>query len=177
MRRAKPGYQVPFRAIVLGGTLGVSCTRNPLHAGPNSLPEGVSHSESTEHVALKVGSCAAGHREPGQVRKEAALSGMLRVPQGCLTGAGDSESTGRQTFEGRGTITLLRSRSESSVFSPQSRRLAAGSWPRLRLTVPIPEACLLEKCGFQLEGRMREAVQKEGRFTDLLLYGLLRDEH
>jgi hypothetical protein len=24
---------------------------------------------------------------------------------------------------------------------------------------------------------MREAVQKEGRFTDLLLYGLLRDEH
>jgi len=26
------------------------------------------------------------------------------VPQGCLTGAGDSESTGGRTFEGRGTI-------------------------------------------------------------------------
>ena len=36
---------------------------------------------------LKAGSCAAGHREPGQVRKEAALSGCSRVPQGCLAGA------------------------------------------------------------------------------------------
>ena len=35
---------------------------------------------------MKAGSCAAGHREPGQVRKEAALSGWSRVPQGCLAG-------------------------------------------------------------------------------------------
>jgi len=314
-RRSLP-LQVLFRAIVLGGTLGVSCTRNPLHAGPNSLPEGVSHSESTEHVALMVGSCAAGHREPGQVRKEAALSGTLRVPQGCLAGAGDSERTGGQTFEGRGTITLLQSRSVSSVLrvavllpavgrssvSPsQSQRpayshpmeLDAGSctlrtwtcddvgplasvandhrislnmtdtfphpylledaerWidncleqgePPLHMAIVVDRelvggigghpgpaeqhasinigywltpdmwgrgiatsalqryvrylfdtfdphrlyatvfgwnpasARVLEKCGFRLEGRLREAIQKEGRFTDLLMYGLLRSD-
>jgi [ribosomal protein S5]-alanine N-acetyltransferase len=38
-------------------------------------------------------------------------------------------------------------------------------------------ARVLEKCGFQLEGRLRQAIVKEGRVTDLLLYGLLRDEH
>jgi len=31
-------------------------------------------------VVLMVGSCAAGAREPGQVRKEAALSGHSWVP-------------------------------------------------------------------------------------------------
>jgi RimJ/RimL family protein N-acetyltransferase len=38
-------------------------------------------------------------------------------------------------------------------------------------------ARVLEKCGFQLEGRLRDAIHKDGRFTDLLVYGLLRDEH
>ena len=37
-------------------------------------------------AALKVGSCAMGTREPRQVRKEAAVSGYLRVPQGRLAG-------------------------------------------------------------------------------------------
>jgi len=64
-----------------------------------------------------VGSCAAGHREPGQVWKEAALSGMPRAPWGCLAGAGDSESTVGRTFEGRGTITLPRSGGERQLFA------------------------------------------------------------
>lgn len=33
------------------------------------------------------GSCAMGACEPGQVRKEAALSGYFHVPQGCPVGA------------------------------------------------------------------------------------------
>ena len=33
------------------------------------------------------GSCAARGREPRQVRKEAAVSGYFRVPQGSLAGA------------------------------------------------------------------------------------------
>jgi len=37
---------------------------------------------------LKAGSCAAGTCEPRQVRKEAAVSRLSRVPQGCLAGAG-----------------------------------------------------------------------------------------
>ena len=38
---------------------------------------------------MRVGSCATRSREPSQVRKEAALSGPSRVPQGCLTRADD----------------------------------------------------------------------------------------
>ena len=37
------------------------------------------------HGTLTVGSCAAEHHEPGQIRKEAALSGPFRVTQGGLT--------------------------------------------------------------------------------------------
>jgi len=33
-----------------------------------------------------LGSCAIDIREPCQVRKKAALSGMINVPQGCLSG-------------------------------------------------------------------------------------------
>ena len=38
-------------------------------------------------VVLKVRSCAAQACEPGQVRKEAAVSGNLWVTWGCLAGA------------------------------------------------------------------------------------------
>jgi len=35
---------------------------------------------------------------------------------------------------------------------------------------------VLEKCGFQLEGVMRRAVLKQGRFLDAALYGRLRSD-
>jgi [ribosomal protein S5]-alanine N-acetyltransferase len=37
-------------------------------------------------------------------------------------------------------------------------------------------ARVLEKCGYHLEGRMRDAVLKGGAVTDELVYGLLRSE-
>jgi RimJ/RimL family protein N-acetyltransferase len=36
-------------------------------------------------------------------------------------------------------------------------------------------ARVLEKAGFTFEGRMREAVFKDGRLTDLLVYGMVKD--
>ena len=60
---------------------------------------------SAGHVVLTVGSCAAGHRESGQVRKEAALSDRSRVPQGCLTRAVDPERAGYGGSTAGGTIT------------------------------------------------------------------------
>ena len=49
---------------------------------------------------MKAGSCAAEPCEPGQVRKEAALSGALRVTQGCLAGAGGLEGAGERALDG-----------------------------------------------------------------------------
>jgi hypothetical protein len=89
-----------MRPTVLGGALGVPWTRNPLHAGPNSPPEDDPLSVSAGCAASKAGSCAAEPREPGQVRKEAALSGALRVPQERLAGAGGSESAGGRALDG-----------------------------------------------------------------------------
>ncbi len=37
-------------------------------------------------------------------------------------------------------------------------------------------ARVLEKAGFTLEGRMRQAVCKDGRMTDLLIYGKLKED-
>lgn len=39
-----------------------------------------------------------------------------------------------------------------------------------------PSARVLEKAGFVLEGRMRQAVCKDEQLTDLLVYGMLRGE-
>jgi ribosomal-protein-alanine N-acetyltransferase len=37
-------------------------------------------------------------------------------------------------------------------------------------------ARVLEKCGYRFEGRIRDAVLKDGAMTDELIYGLLRSE-
>gem|GEM_PF-6736602 len=39
---------------------------------------------SAEGAVERVGSCAADAAEPGQVREEAAIRRIVRVPQGCL---------------------------------------------------------------------------------------------
>lgn len=39
-----------------------------------------------------------------------------------------------------------------------------------------PSRRLLEKAGFVLEGRLRQAKFSQGRYWDILVYGLLRDE-
>jgi RimJ/RimL family protein N-acetyltransferase len=39
----------------------------------------------------------------------------------------------------------------------------------------LASARVLEKAGFTLEGRMREAVFKDGRLTDLFVYGMVRE--
>ncbi|NLG24638.1 MAG: GNAT family N-acetyltransferase, partial [Clostridiales bacterium] len=33
-----------------------------------------------------------------------------------------------------------------------------------------------EKCGFQLEGRLRQDIYSDGAYRDLLMMGVLRDE-
>lgn len=38
-------------------------------------------------------------------------------------------------------------------------------------------ARVLEKCGLQYEGTLRQHLMKDGKFIDLRCYGLLRDEH
>ena len=43
------------------------------------------YSPDVGNAMLMVGSCAAEPHKTGQVRKEAALSGSFRVPQGHLT--------------------------------------------------------------------------------------------
>ena len=59
---------------------------------------------SARNVVLKAGSCAAGHCETGQVRKEAALSGRHRVPQECLARAGGRGRAGHADSTAGGTI-------------------------------------------------------------------------
>src|SRR5205085_12027253 len=64
-----------LRAVALGGELAVPCTPNPLHGRLNSHQRLRVLVASASHPVLKVGSRASQRREPGQVRKEAALSG------------------------------------------------------------------------------------------------------
>ena len=48
---------------------------------------------ASKKVAMKAGSCAAKSYEPRQVRKEAAVSMLFRVPQVNLAGANYLDST------------------------------------------------------------------------------------
>ena len=70
-------------AAVLDGELAVPCTRNPLYAGSNSSPRAGPGTAGPGGIPI-AGSCAAEACEPRQVRKEAAVSGALRVPQTSL---------------------------------------------------------------------------------------------
>jgi hypothetical protein len=72
---------------MLDGELAVPCTRNPLQRG-RTPPRGRPLLDCPHRAVMKTGSCAAGTREPRQVRKEATVSGQSWVPQGFLVGAG-----------------------------------------------------------------------------------------
>ena len=41
----------------------------------------------------------------------------------------------------------------------------------------IPSQAAFKRCGFQIEGRMRQHIYKNGKFHDLLFAGILRDEY
>ena len=71
---------------VLGGELAVPCYLQSAPAGLNSLLRS-SLSRSPLQVTLRAGSRAAAAREPCQVRKEAALSDVRRVPRKGLARA------------------------------------------------------------------------------------------
>lgn len=50
---------------------------------------------------------------------------------------------------------------------------------RIELTVLDYNECakhLYEKSGFQFEGRKRKSIYKNGRFVDMLMYSVLKDE-
>src|SRR5262249_58338920 len=78
-RRARGSLPV----AVLGGALVVPCTPNP-RRGAESPLEALAAVRYGSEEASRIGSCATGSCEPRQVRKEAALSGRSRVPQGGL---------------------------------------------------------------------------------------------
>src|SRR5690606_12606224 len=88
---------------------------NPLHAGLNPPPEGhdtpgVSTPDDGTGM-LTAGSLAAERREPGQVRKEAALRGLLRV-----SGVARPEST--NVVAGAHRVSTAGSRSTAIVCPP-----------------------------------------------------------
>lgn len=77
--------------IKYGATIGGGW-RSPVpetrHSGAEILLEATQVGKQAELNVMKAGSCATMYHEPGQVRKEAAISGSHRVPQGSLAGAG-----------------------------------------------------------------------------------------
>jgi RimJ/RimL family protein N-acetyltransferase len=77
-----------------------------------------------------------------------------------------------RAFWGRGLATralALASRPAFAAFGYQRLQAGVYEWNP-------GSARVLEKCGYQLEGRMRRAVIKDGRVGDVLLYARLRPE-
>ena len=67
---------------VLDGGVAVRCNPKPALAGLNSRTRSRVHRPTASSAALKAWSCAATTYEPCQVRKEAAVRSVRRVPQG-----------------------------------------------------------------------------------------------
>jgi len=84
-------------------------------------------------TVLKAGSCAAGTREPRQVREEAAVSGHPWVPQERLAGAGWQSSTGQSGSTGGARCALI---------IDQVRREAKPGMGLASLRVRLPGALL-----------------------------------
>ena len=68
---------------VLDGGVAVRCNPKPALAGLKSRSRSSVDRPAASSAALKVWSCAATTFEPCQVRKEAAVRSVRRVPQGC----------------------------------------------------------------------------------------------
>src|SRR3974390_3547382 len=100
-----PGVLYPHGVTVLGGALAVPCTRNPLPRGTiptrGACPKGSGPCNAT----LMVRSHSVGDREPGQVRKEAALSGSAYAQWGYLAGVGGTGTAFVACFDGGCTVT------------------------------------------------------------------------
>jgi hypothetical protein len=78
---ASGGTAVGLPRTVLGGELAVPCHPQSALAGPNARPRVAAFGVSTSRAVLTARSRAMWAREPGQVRKEAALSGIPHVPR------------------------------------------------------------------------------------------------
>jgi RimJ/RimL family protein N-acetyltransferase len=114
--------------------------------------------EPTRNFAVEIGGALAGGGGVEIREGERAGSAEIGYWLGrAYWGRGVATATARAlsvyAFETFGLIRL-----EASVFgwNPASARV-------------------LEKAGFQLEGRLRQAVVKDGQRTDLVLYGLVRE--
>jgi hypothetical protein len=70
---------------VLDGEVAVPCYPQSAVAGLNSCQRSWGVRTSFRYPVLTVGSFAMNAYEPGQVRKEAAVSKMFHVPKGSLT--------------------------------------------------------------------------------------------
>src|SRR6185503_9559840 len=68
---------------VLDGGVAVRCNPKPALAGLKSRSRSRVHRPTAGSAALRAWSCAATTYEPCQVRKEAAVRSVRRVPQGC----------------------------------------------------------------------------------------------
>ena len=77
-----------------------------------------------------------------------------------------------ESFWGRGIATVAVSGITRFAFEAYGlERLFAGVY------VSNPASCrVLEKAGYQLEGRMRRSAIKDGTFRDLFLYAIIRED-
>ena len=82
-----PLFLEEYCLVALSGEVAVPCHPRSAPAGPNSSFEAVSARRWPTGPVLKAGSRAAGTCEPRQVRKEAAVSRLSRVPRDSLAGA------------------------------------------------------------------------------------------
>ena len=127
-----PAY-TPVRDRARRGASGALYPQSAL-AGLNPRPRPGRSGAAARHEALKVGSCATPDREPGQVRKEAAVSGAWWVPQGRLAGAECREASESSAVDGGCTVTLrsfpVRGRLEGQWRRRSSTRRSTGGTGR-----------------------------------------------
>src|SRR5919108_2619364 len=74
---------IKYVSAVLDGGVAVRCNPKPALAGLKSRSRSCVDRPTVGSAALKAWSCAAATFEPCQVRKEAAVRSVRRVPQGC----------------------------------------------------------------------------------------------
>src|SRR5258707_11034347 len=113
---------------VLDGGVAVRCNPKPALAGLKSRSRSSVHRPTAGSAVLKAWSCAATTFEPCQVRKEAAVRSVRRVPQGCRARAS-------------GPVTEAARRSTTGA---RPHGLGGGNDTHARRLPPPRRACLTE---------------------------------
>lgn len=144
-----------------------------LYSNTLRIPSPYTMKDAEQFLSMvETATCEQGHPRHFALRDGARLVGALAFEDLSYGHRGEIGYWLAKPFRGRGLMTMA---------VQAACRHAFHEWRLVRIIAHVfarntASAKLLERCGFQLEGKLRKHHRKDDQFIDSLLYALLKEE-